>query len=95
MFKNELNSFKKKVEDEIWSFFHLKPEQVIAEINSMVLEYGKFLDLDRDTYRDVFTREHKDILMKYKTLVYFDGIYKRLLDIERFCEEITNDNERI
>ncbi len=91
MFKNELNGFKKKVEDEIESFFDMTPEEVSNEIVSMKEEYGKFLDLDNDTYRDVFIKEHKDILMKYKTLVYFDGIYKRLLDIEKFCEEICND----
>lgn len=91
MFKNELNSFKKKVEDEIKLFFNMTPERVSDEIVSMKEEYGKFLDLDKDTYRDVFIKEHKDILMKYKTLVYFDGIYKRLLDIEKFCEEICND----
>lgn len=91
MFKNELNGFKKKVEDEIKSFFNMTPEMVSDEIISMKEEYGKFLDLDKDAYKDVFIKEHKDILMKYKTLVYFDGIYKRLLDIEKFCEEICNE----
>lgn len=93
VFKNELNTFKKKVEEEIKSFFGMTPEQVSSEIENMRNEYGSFLDLDKDTYRDVFTKGYKDILMKYKTLVYFDGIYTRLLDIEKFCEDITNDGE--
>ena len=88
MFDNELKEFKKKVEDEMMSFFNLTPDGVSDEIQSMKIEYGKFLDLDNDTYRDVFVREYKDILMKYKTLVYFDGVYQRLLGIQKFSEEI-------
>ena len=87
MFKNELQDFKKKVENEMKSFFNMTPEEVREKIVAMKEEYGKFCDLDKDTFNGMFSPEYKQILMEYKTLCYFDGIYERLLDIEEFFEE--------
>lgn len=87
MFNNEMKSFKRKVEDEMKSFFGLTPNEVKDEIIRMKNEYGKFCDMDKTTFSEVFSPEYKDILMRYKTLSYFNGIYERLLELEEFFKE--------
>ena len=87
MFNNEMKSFKRKVEDEMKLFFGLTPKEVKNEITRMKNEYGKFCDMDKTTFREVFSPEYKDILMRYKTLSYFNGIYERLLELEEFFKE--------
>ena len=87
MFNNEMKSFKRKVEDEMKLFFGLTPNEVKDEITRMKNEYGKFCDMDKTTFHEVFSPEYKDILMRYKTLSYFNGIYERLLELEEFFKE--------
>ena len=88
MFANELKTFKQKVVSEMWTFFKKTPEQVDERIASMQEEYGKFCDLDRDTFNTSLSSEYKSILMEYKTMCYFSGIFHKLIEIETFFNEV-------
>lgn len=87
VFNKELTNFKKKVEEAMKYFFNFTPEEVLEEIEKIKNEYGKFCDLDNTSFREVLVPKYKDILMKYKTLVYFRETYDKLLEIENFLKE--------
>ena len=86
MFIEEVENFKKKVEGEMKAFFGFAPKQVSDEIVSMRNEYMEFCDLDGDSLCDNLSPEYKEILMRYKTLLYFDTIYGELLDLEDYLK---------
>lgn len=86
MFKNEIESFKRKVAKETKAFFNLAPEQLGEEILKMRTEYMEFCDLDGDSILDDLSPEYKEILVKYKTLLYFYKIWGGLLDLEDFLK---------
>lgn len=84
MFTKELNEFKKKVENEMIRFFGYTPNQVMDEIIKMKETYMEFCDLDGDSLYGNLSPEYKEILVKYKTLLYFNEIYGSLLELEDF-----------
>lgn len=86
MFKSELENFKQKVAKETKAFFNLTPEQLSDEILSMREKYMEFCDLDEDSLLDNFSPEYKDVLAKYKTLLYFYTIWSGLLELEEFLK---------
>lgn len=86
MFNKEVDIFKKKVEEEMKSFFGLTPKGIAEEIASMKEKYFPFCNLDEDSLYETLSPEYKEILVKYKTLAYFNGIYNSLLDLEKFLK---------
>lgn len=95
MFKKELCAFKNKVVEEMDLFFKMTPEQVSNELNEMKNKYDAFCHFDSCDLKEL-SNEYKDIVVKYKTLLYFNGIYERLVDLENFFNEgVVNDGTEI
>ena len=81
MFVKEYDKFKKDVKQTIFAFFRMEPEQLSFEIEEYHKKYDKLYNLDTVSYKDV-RPELKDMIMKYRTMVYFNNIWIKLNELE-------------
>lgn len=92
MFVKKYEKFKKDVEDTIYAFFRMKPEELKVQLDFIHQKYDSLYDLDNVLYKDV-KPELKDMLMMYKTMNYFYNIWDKLNELESYItmECLEND----
>ena len=90
MFIKEYEKFKKNVEDTMWSFFKMTPEQIQQALNELHKTYDKLYNLDEVSYKNV-RPDLRNMVMVYKTMNYFYSIYEKLLELEDYICNVEVD----
>ena len=90
MFIKEYEKFKKNVEDTMWSFFKMTPEQIQQALNELHKTYDELYDLDEVSYKNV-RPDLRNMVMVYKTMNYFYSIYEKLLELEDYICNVEVD----
>ena len=90
MFVKEYEKFKKNVEDTMWSFFKMTPDQIKQSLDELHKTYDMLYDLDVVSYKNV-RPGLRNMLMVYKTMNYFYSIYEKLLELEDYICNVEVD----
>ena len=86
MFLKDFDKFKIIVEDTMQTFFEMTPEQVKQNIAVIEKMYSSKYDLDKVDYKNI-DPDVRDIILRYRTLKYFDGIYDKVMELHNFLKE--------
>ena len=90
MFLKDIEKFKRTVENSMKSFFNFTPEQVEENIKIIEAMYSDKYKLDTIDFKYV-NSETREIILRYRTLKYFDSVYKKTLELYDFLK--TGDSE--
>lgn len=85
MFLKDIEKFKKTVENTMKAFFNYTPEEVEEDIKRIEGIYSKKYDLDVVEFKNV-DNATKETLLRYRTLKYFDSVYKKTMELYEFLK---------
>lgn len=86
MFLKDIEKFKTTVEKTMYSFFGFTPEQVKENVEVIERMYGKMYDLEKISFNSI-RPDLKEILLRYRTLKYFDTVYDRTMQLYDFLKK--------
>ena len=86
MFLKDIEKFKTTVEKSMDSFFGFTPEQVKENIQVIERMYGQMYDLEKISFKSI-RPDLKEILLRYRTLKYFDSVYDKTMQLYEFLKK--------
>lgn len=91
MFLKDIEEFKITVEKSIDSFFGFTPQQMKENILVIEKLYGQMYDLEKISFKSI-RPDLKEVLMRYRTLKYFNSVYDKTMELYDFLKKGEKDD---